>query len=531
MDIPIGAGLVALSVPLTLFVIFCRKQIGAVLEKGFNWKGAGTELSIPAAPPPSSADAPVSTQPVQVLEASSPEPSSKESEREPSTPEEWEHRMFNAALFERDLEKAKVAFQGFQRMEGSAEKKLECELFYDFLRFTGGDTTALDDLMRLADTPVAKYQAKLYIARCYRFAGDNLRALKEFDAIAGDNKGEKYAREAAIDAADCVFKLGREEEAFARLMKELPRVKKFSEKASVFQALASLYERAKEPELRAIALEKALEFAPNDTTFRFGAAYAYAEVSFHRLSYLHYSHLLSFAPNDESALNNIAVQCEVLKMPLRSISNYKKAFEKGNTLAAANLAFRYLGSGFKEEAEKVLEAAKGSKNMHANVGSAIAALAQGVQYEADTAETVGANAAKTQQFLSHFGNAYFTPESPTKGLNGNWFSSKGYFLQIEENDGQIVGHWEESGVKKRFHGLLSNRGARITLERWGYLGFDFKNLQFVEDGRGFIFLSPADEKLGALFLQNDQETYVSFTRLAPQPALTQSVALESDSGS
>ena len=434
---------------------------------------------------------------------------------EPKTAEEWESRMFDAAFFDRDLEKAKGAFEEYKKAEGSAEKKLNCEIFYDYLRFMGGDTRALQDLLRLADNPEAKHQAKLYVARCYKFAGDEARAVIEFDALAADKKAGKYRKEAAIEAAKCVFKLDRREEAYGRMMAELSTAKEFLEKASIYRALAELYDTAKEPELRALALEKALEFLPNDPNLRFGAAFSYATISLHGISYLHYSRMLSFDPDNTSALNNIGVQCDELKMPLRSIAYYKRAFDAGYSLAAANLAFRYIGAGFREEAEKVLEAAKGTKDMHPNVGSAIVALSKNDEYEQTTDEKVRLQAGKAQHFFSQFAEAYFNPADSAVSFQGDWFSSAGYYLHIEHINGKLEGTWEEDATKKRFSGVATNRGVRVAVERMGYVLFSYpQKFDFQADGRGLLYFSPTDGKIHACFLQGDEEHYLTFGRLS-----------------
>jgi len=516
MDIPIGAGLVALSVPLTLLIYFARNEIPALFAKGFRWKGGGTELNIPPAPQFSPVAGTIH-QPAQVVEAASAEPS-KELTKEPTTPDDWEAEMFHAAFAERNLEKARLAFEGFQRTEGSAKKKLECEVFYDFLRFVGGDSKALQDLIQLSEKPEAKFEARLWIARCYRYAGDHAQAVAEFDAITSEETAGKYRREAAIDAAGCVFQLDRRDEAYARLIGQLPLANEFEDKTSIYQSLAELYEKAKDPELRALALEKALEYAPNNSKFRFGAAYAYSEVALHKISYVHYTRLLSFSPNDSSALNNLGCAAELLKMPIRSIGYYKQAAEKENTLSSANLAYRYMAAGFMEDAEKVLDAAKASKSMHANVGSAIAALFQNLEYEKTTDISVRAEAAKTQQFLSQFGEAYFSMGSPSR-FAGSWFSSEGYFLQIVEKDGRIEGQWEENGTKMRFFGSLSNRAARLTIEVFGFLPGQYHNPTFLPHGRGFVYVTLTDQRLHALYLRDDEERYVQFGKLAQIPGL------------
>lgn len=63
------------------------------------------------------------------------------------------------------------------------------------------------------------------------------------------------------------------------------------------------------------------------------------------------------------------------------VQAYKKAFQKDNTLAAANLAQIYIGKGFYEEAEKVLKEANEKDNVDVNVSKAVTALEQAKETE------------------------------------------------------------------------------------------------------------------------------------------------------
>ena len=98
--------------------------------------------------------------------------------------------------------------------------------------------------------------------------------------------------------------MGRPQEAYDKIMHELASVSSPAAAAELYQGLASLYEEEGNHELRAIAVEKALEARPEDTSMRFNAAYSFSEKGFAALALLHYSTLRRFKPDHATALNN-----------------------------------------------------------------------------------------------------------------------------------------------------------------------------------------------------------------------------------
>ena len=99
-------------------------------------------------------------------------------------------------------------------------------------------------------------------------------------------------------------------------------------------------------ELRAFALEKALELRPNNTDLLFSTAYSYAKDKFDDLALFHYKQVASLTEDNQGTTNNLGVQYEKADMPIASVENYKKSIKKVKLLASANLAYRYMNAGF-----------------------------------------------------------------------------------------------------------------------------------------------------------------------------------------
>jgi hypothetical protein len=88
--------------------------------------------------------------------------------------------------------------------------------------------------------------------------------------------------------ARCLFKIGKKEEGFARIMDMLGKVISPAAMSRLYEGLAELYNEDQDLELRAFALEKALELKPNDTAAHFKTAYSYSFKNLERLALLHY---------------------------------------------------------------------------------------------------------------------------------------------------------------------------------------------------------------------------------------------------
>src|SRR6185369_1067483 len=114
-------------------------------------------------------------------------------------------------------------------------------------------------------------------------------------------------------------------------------------------------------------LEKALEIKPENTSLRFDAAYAQSHTDLSQLALANYDTLIRQEPDNSMAINNLGVEVDRLNMPIRSASYFKDSAEKNNTLAMANLGYRYLNRGFAKEAEEILRNAQKLENVYPNV--------------------------------------------------------------------------------------------------------------------------------------------------------------------
>jgi tetratricopeptide (TPR) repeat protein len=238
--------------------------------------------------------------------------------------------------------------------------------------------------------------------------------------------------------------------------------------ATLYNGLASLYLMEESYELRGLALEKAIEYQPNDPNLLFQVAYSYSQVGYNELSLLYYNTLLHFSPEYDMALNNIGVAYSRLSMPIKSIDHHKKAFDFGNTLAASNIALGYINAGFSDEARVILEKAREQKDVHRNVGSTFSEIIDKKEKEQKQEKEALESAREQQRFLRSFGEAYFvqTPEIPD--INGIWTFPDGAEVTIVQQKEAFTIEWTENKQAYGLKGNLVNRAAQIIVTAPSY---------------------------------------------------------------
>lgn len=442
-------------------------------------------------------------QTVALLEPETPD------ELEPKTPDQWRQELWNA-LNARDIEQLEEPFKKLQELEQNDDQKLKNKEAYLHLRYICGDTSALAELYNLAEQSEVS-NAHFWIAQCYEYSDDFEKAAKEYEMSLQGTKTEKERASVTVSIAECLFKAEKQQKAYARVMQEIGEVTDREARYTLYKGLASLYELAKKPDLRALALEKALEITPNDTQSLFDVAYSYGQEELDTLALLHYKTLLDFEPDRTAALNNIGVKYEQLQMPMYAVESYRKAAELGNTLAAANLAYQFMDAGFAEEASKTLDEAKQKPKLHPRVGSAITALSEKKEKEWETKKAFLNAAREQQRFLRSFGEAYFIEKPDCPSFDDIWLFSDGIETTITQTNHIIGAEWDSYPEKHTLIGYANNRAATIIIRT------ETERLPDVfaeseSSSRGYAFLSPDGQQLHIMILKGTEHSFMTLER-------------------
>src|SRR5207249_10130607 len=113
-------------------------------------------------------------------------------------------------------------------------------------------------------------------------------------------------------------------------------------------------------------------------------------------------------------------------------------------------------------AKNILDEAKGVKDIHPNVGSAIAALSQREEQEETTKRDILERAQREQKFLKDYALRYFKdlPDS----FAGEWKTVDGQVITITKEGRTIKATWSHEKKKNALSGSVTNQSAKIAVK-------------------------------------------------------------------
>ncbi len=193
----------------------------------------------------------------------------------------------------------------------------------------------------------------------------------------------------------------------------------------IFKNLIEIAELKKDNYLFSVFTEQALDINPVNADLRFSLAYKYSQQGETDLALSHYKRAIGIQEG-ATTLNNLGVAYNALGMKAKAVSCYERAVEKDETLAAANLADKYLNEGFAKQAEDLLKNADAlsARNVavHGNVGVAKNRLKSLLEEEEKKEKDVLEAARQARQFRIEHSRAYCTPTGDGKPVNisGAW---------------------------------------------------------------------------------------------------------------
>ncbi len=243
----------------------------------------------------------------------------------------------------------------------------------------------------------------------------------------------------------------------------------------------------------------------------FDAAYAQSEAGLSQLSAANYDTLINIDPDHASAFNNLGVEAGRLGLSTLSVRFYRRAAENHETLAMANLAFQFLQAGFTSEAADLLATARTEKDVHPNVGQAIAAVADRSDAEEQQWKTALQVGARHKLFFELYAEALFFPVSE-QYFSGEWISTDGEHLTLVEDQAQISGEWGSGFTKRRIEGVPVNRSGRIKLKKWRTSSFGPQSGYFDAGEDGYVYVSEDRSRLYVVTDSKTESVFLEFQR-------------------
>lgn len=415
-------------------------------------------------------------------------------------------------LFEEGLE-------WIQAHEPDEEVFWKC--FYQRRLFVEGKADALQNLRDLASEYKTEHLPLDFLADC-------LRDLREYDEavkcyLGAASLAPTGARSSLeISAAEALQEAKKPNESKKILLKLLD-ADYAKEPKTQFKVLRHLYSLSKQSDDKfasfAIA-EMALHRLPEEMSFRFSLAWDYGEADQDHMSLYHYKIICDQDEKNAGALNNLGIALANNDLSALAVQRYKQSYKLGETLAASNLARKYLDAGLSDEAITLLKEAQTKENCVPDVSRTLAAVYEKTQQNSQEQENVIAQAEQHRDFLLPFATGFLSPIATN--LPGRWSFPSGE-LELQLNWSELSGSREDRTsvhsplssllgtapksiiriAKFQFSGTVSGRTCKFKLE-----------ITRTEEPSGWSLLgTPSDSKIEGYILFAEDGSSAEVTEL------------------
>lgn len=163
-------------------------------------------------------------------------------------------------------------------------------------------------------------------------------------------------------------------------------------------------EEKKEDAIAIASLEKLLNLDPSDSDRRFNLAFKYSHTGRSDMAAFHYEKIPA-SLRTPAGWNNLGVAYEGLSLEIGAVDAYRRAAGAGETLAAANIAKRFLDAGFVQEAHSLLEEASRNPGHDKLVDTRFAEVKEARDDEGKERDKLLANCRATSDFYATYGEA------------------------------------------------------------------------------------------------------------------------------
>ena len=426
------------------------------------------------------------------------------------------------AFAKSDFTEARDAYEEMIKGAKSEDDKRRFEADYLYYCYTkASDSKALGKLHKLSSHKSTRKTVIFRLAGCYLATKDYSKAREVYEKAREVEEDEVYSSDLTSKIARCWSEEGDPDAGLEEVVARFQVVEKEESKKTLYEAMAFLYEAKDCEKMRAIMLEKLLEFEPNNTRARFDAAYSQSNANLTAISIYNYETLLGLDPKYEYALNNLGIQYGFEGLKLKSVEYLKKSSEIGNTLAMANIAYRLIEAGFYDESAEVLSRANEFENPHLNVASAKAKLEESYKEENDKNKSLSDTGDTQRQFLREYAQAYVEQVEPNPFI-GAWVLPNGGVCTVEQEDDLLnlislefkyedLEYDDKRDSRYKFEARYNNRSAEGSIHTWQIGIID--DGTFIKGPDALATVSSDGETLSILEFTNSPEVLQNVLRL------------------
>ncbi len=400
---------------------------------------------------------------------------SEEKQIEAKEKESWFSAM-HEAFSKNEFQQATSIFEAYIKGETDNDKKIQNEAIYlYFLYSKAGDTSAIARLQRLIEKSTNDNQKShplFWLSLCYKHSKNYIEAEKLWSSAIAEARDESEKTDFIRNLAYCYKYNNKADCAIGLLEKRITDVKTDKERTLIYKAISDIEKERGNELVAALALEKVIERNPDDKDVLFDAAYSQANAELLFLAINNYDTLIRLDPENSTALNNLGVAAAKINLEIKATEMYKRSVEKGNTLAMANLAQRYLNIGLVEEADCLIKKALKDDEPHENVPHVLSKIKEKQDGEKKEWNNVLTIATNFRNFMRSYTSAYFNEYSKLGKFSGVWVNDDGQEVEFNVQNQRLMAEWTGKYVglistvyKHKLSGTVHNNSAVLEFKR------------------------------------------------------------------
>jgi tetratricopeptide (TPR) repeat protein len=271
-------------------------------------------------------------------------------------------------------EEAEAVLESFQREVDSIDKREQNLIFFHSLAYDNGYLESLEELRKILSISgiiASKISALRAISRIYNRNSQfekSISASQEAIKLSNNSDHQEQISQIILEMFEPYKSLSRQNDylqiIFGHIKVEdsdIQLSKLYQRTAETYKSLEMLYEES-------IFLVKANEYVGNDTSLIFQTAYALHNIEQTELAIHYYEITERINGKQDYVLNNLGVAYDAVDMPSLSYEKFQQSFLMGNSLAASNIANRYIKIGMIQTAREILDQSKDNGGeIHPNV--------------------------------------------------------------------------------------------------------------------------------------------------------------------
>lgn len=345
----------------------------------------------------------------------------------------------------------RIFFGSYHEKEPDQEEKEQNEAYFLYNLYTKeSDKKAIDRLERLvqsASSEESKMSALVWLSFCYSNSNDHEKQINLWNTALQDIKGSHHKTQCIEHLSYALKADGRSQEGLSLLENRLQQVSSDEEKIAIYKAIAAMEKDLENGLMNALSMEKVVELKPDDKENLFGAAYAQSQAEMRSLSICNYRTLLKLESNNSMAINNLGVCAAEYDLYTKAVEYYSEARNKGNTLAMANLGYKFLDAGFYQDAEEIAKEALKNESPHKNVYSLLSRIDEIKNNHSDKWSSLQKKARSFQKNIRKYVEAYYSSLGTQNQFLGRWFTEHGIEVDVSLSGQMIKAEWvEKSGA-------------------------------------------------------------------------------------